>query len=113
MTGSSLPGGRPAHSSPLAALRSERLLSHNAIVGAGTVTAGVLGVAFQSMASHQLRPADYGSVFAVVTLVTFIGLPAGAFTLLMARETSIGRATGQQAASATLLRRGNHALLLV
>ncbi len=65
------------------------------------------------MAAHQLHPADYGSVFAVVTLITFIGLPAGAFTLLMARETSIGRATGQHAASGSLLRNGNQALLLV
>lgn len=95
------------------ALRGERILTHNLLVGTGTVGAGLLGVAFQSIASHQLRPADYGSVFAVVTLITFIGLPATAFTLLMARETSRGRASGHQAASATLLRRGNRALILL
>ncbi len=39
MTGSSLPGGRLARGIPLAALKSERLLSHNAVVGAGTVGA--------------------------------------------------------------------------
>jgi O-antigen/teichoic acid export membrane protein len=94
------------------ALKGERILTHNVVVGGGTIAAGLLGVAFQSLASHQLRPADYGSVFAVVTLITFIGLPASAFTLLMAQETSRGRASGQQAASATLLRRGNRALML-
>jgi O-antigen/teichoic acid export membrane protein len=88
------------------------VLTHNLIVGAGTVAAGVLGIAFQSIASHQLKPADYGSVFAVVTLITFIALPASAFTLLMARETSRGQASGHQAASVTLLRRGNRALML-
>jgi len=94
-------------------LKGDRLVAHNLIVGAGTIAAGVLGVAFQSLASHQLHPADYGAVFAVVTLITFIGLPASAFTLLMARETSRGLASGQQAASATLLGRGNRALLLI
>src|SRR5216683_858782 len=94
------------------ALKGERILTHNVVVGGGTIAAGLLGVAFQSLVSHQLRPADYGSVFAVVTLITFIGLPASAFTLLMAQETSRGRASGHQAASATLLRRGNRALML-
>src|SRR5690348_18389095 len=75
---------------------SEHLLTHNVVVGIGTVVAGVLGVAFQSVASHQLRPADYGSVFTVVTVITFISLPASAFTLLMARETSRGRASGHE-----------------
>src|SRR5207248_1518232 len=51
--------------------------------------------------------------FAVVTLITFIGLPAAAFTLLMARETSKGLASGHQALSANLLRRGNRALMLI
>src|SRR5690348_11730198 len=71
----------------------------------------MLGVAFQSLISHQLRPADFGSVFAVVTVMTLIGVPASAFTLLMARETSRGRAAGHEAASATLLRRGNRVLI--
>jgi O-antigen/teichoic acid export membrane protein len=96
----------------LAQLKGQGLVSHNLVLGGGTVAAGVLGVAFQSLASHQLKPADYGSVFAVVTLITFIGLPASAFTLLMARETSRGLASGHQALSATLLRRGNRALIL-
>jgi O-antigen/teichoic acid export membrane protein len=96
----------------LALLRGERVVSHNLIVGGGTVAAGLLGVAFQSLASHQFKPADYGSVFAVVTLITFVGLPASAFTLLMARETSRGRASGHQGLSASLLRQGNRALLL-
>jgi O-antigen/teichoic acid export membrane protein len=97
----------------LALLKGERVVTHNLVVGGGTIAAGVLGVAFQSLVSHQLRPADYGSVFAVVTLITFIGLPASAFTLLMAREASQGQASGQQAVSANLLRRGNRALMLV
>jgi O-antigen/teichoic acid export membrane protein len=96
----------------LALLKGERVVTHNLIVGGGTITAGLLGVAFQSLASHQFRPGDYGSVFTVVTLITFIGLPASGFTLLMARVTSQGQASGHQAASATLLRRGNRALML-
>src|SRR5260370_3416742 len=88
------------------------MLTHNLIVGGGTVAAGLLGVAFQSIASHQLKPADYGSVFAVVTLITLTTLPASAFTLLMARETSRGKASGHHAASVTLLRLGNRALML-
>ena len=87
-------------------------MAHNLIVGTGTVAAGLLGVAFQSIASHQLRPADYGGVFAVVTLITLIGLPAGAFTLLVARETSRGQASGNTASSDNLLRQGNKALML-
>jgi O-antigen/teichoic acid export membrane protein len=96
----------------LTLLKSERVVTDNLVVGGGTIAAGLLGVAFQSLASHQLRPAEYGSVFAVVTLVTFIGLPATSFTLLMARETSRGQASGHQAVSANLLRRGNRALML-
>src|SRR5438067_1135061 len=93
-------------------LRTERVFVHNMIVGGGTVSAGLLGVAFQSAVSHQLRPADYGSVFAVVTLLTFIGLPASAFTLLVARETSKGQALGHESPSAGLLSRGNRTLML-
>lgn len=93
-------------------LKGERVLTHNLIVGAGTITAGILGVAFQSLFSHQLRPADFGGVFAVVTLITFIGLPFSALTLLMARETSRDQAEGQHTRSAALLHSGNRALLL-
>ncbi len=96
-----------------ALLRGERLVAHNMIVGGGTVVAGMLGVAFQSLVSHRLQPADYGSVFVVVSLITLVGLPASAFTLLMARETSRGRATGQPAPSASLLRNGNRILFAV
>ncbi len=95
-----------------ATLVGERVLTHNLIVAAGTVAAGVLGVAFQAIVSHRLRPADYGGVFAVVTLITLIGLPASGVTLLMARQTSRDLASGQYAASTTLLRRGNWALVL-
>jgi O-antigen/teichoic acid export membrane protein len=89
------------------------VVTHNLIVGGGTMAAGVLGVAFQSLVSHQLRPADYGAVFAVVTIITFIGLPASAFTLLMARETSRDRAEGAHLRSTALLHFGNRTLLLL
>ena len=95
-----------------ALFKGERVLAHNIIVASGTLVAGGLGIAFQSLVSHRLQPADYGSVFAVVSLITLVGLPASAFTLLMARETSRGQASGHQALSVTLLRRGNRALML-
>jgi O-antigen/teichoic acid export membrane protein len=95
-----------------ATLVGERVLTHNLIVAGGTVTAGGLGVAFQSLVSHHLTPADYGGVFAVVTLITLLGLPASGFTLLMARQTSRDLATGQAESSTTLLRRGNRVLVL-
>ena len=95
-----------------ATLTGERVLTHNLIVASGTITAGALGVAFQALVSHQLRPADYGGVFAVVTLITLLGVPAGAFTLLMAREASRDLAAGQHARSTTLLCQGNRVLVL-
>ncbi len=93
-------------------LHSDQVVAHNLIVISGTMGAGALGVAFQSLVSHRLQPADYGAVFAMVSLITLIGLPASAFTLLMARETSRDRASGRQAQSAALLGRGSRALLL-
>jgi O-antigen/teichoic acid export membrane protein len=96
-----------------ALLSGERLVTHNLIVGGGSIAAGILGFAFQSLFAHNLRPGDYGAVFAVITLITLIGLPASAFTLLMARETSRDRAMGEIGLSATLLRRGNLALLVL
>ncbi len=93
-------------------LHSDQVVAHNLIVISGTMGAGAIGVAFQSLVSHRLQPADYGAVFAMVSLITLIGLPASAFTLLMARETSRDRASGRQAQSAALLGRGSRALLL-
>src|SRR2546421_2438623 len=90
----------------------ERLLASNLVVVSGSVAAGLLGFAFQSLISHQLRPSDYGAAFAAMTLLTFIGLPASALTLLMARETSRDRAAGHSAGSAVLLRSGNRNLLV-
>ena len=49
-----------------AILRGERVAVHKIIVGSGTILAGALGVAFQSLVSHRLEPADYGAVFALV-----------------------------------------------
>lgn len=103
----------PVPSSWLRLLKDERVVVHNLIVATGTVSAGVLGVAFQALVSHRFQPADYGAVFAVVSLITLIALPAGAFTLLMARETSRDLASGQRVLSAALLRRGNRTLVLV
>jgi O-antigen/teichoic acid export membrane protein len=93
-------------------LRGERILVDNLIVGLGTGLAGALGVAFQSVASHSLQPADYGSVFTVVTLMTLIGLPFAAFTLLMARETSRDRVNSDGGQSVALLITGTRVLLL-
>ena len=94
------------------AIRADQVVAHNLVLGAGTIAAGFLGVAFQSIVSHRLQPGDYGAVFAVVSLVTLIGLPAGALTLLMARESSRDQAKGTHAASAALLRGGNRVALL-
>ena len=96
-----------------APLKGEKVVTHNLIVGAGTIVAGLLGVAFQSLFAHRLQPVDYGGVFAVISLITFIGLPASAFTLVMARETSRDRASGQRVGSAALLRNGNRFLLVI
>jgi len=87
------------------------LLASNLVVVGGSVAAGVLGFAFQALISHQFRPSDYGNAFAAMTLLTLVGLPASALTLLMARETSRDRAVGHTASSAVLLRSGNRTLL--
>jgi len=100
-----------AQPKPLSALREQRLIGQNVLVAGGTILAGGLGFAFQIVVSHRLRPADYAAVFAAMTLVTLIGLPASALTLLMARETSRDRAVGHSAASAALLRSGNRTLV--
>lgn len=94
-------------------MASERLLATNLLVVGGSIAAGLLGFAFQAVISHQLRPSDYGAAFAAMTLLTLVGLPASALTLLMARETSRDRAAGHTASSAALLRSGNRALILI
>jgi O-antigen/teichoic acid export membrane protein len=88
------------------------LLASNLVVVVGSVAAGLLGFAFQALISHRLQPSDYGAAFAAITLLTFIGLPASALTLLMARQTSRDRAAGHSASSAVLLRSGNRTLLI-
>lgn len=89
----------------------DRIILHNVLVSAGTVAAGLLGFAFQVVVSHRVAPADYGAIFAVLTLLALVGLPASALTLMMARETSRDRANGHQAASAAMLHDGNRILL--
>lgn len=93
-------------------LRQDRLIGHNVLVAGGTILAGLLGFAFQALISHRLHPSDYGAAFAAMTLLTLVGLPASALTLLMARETSRDRAAGRSATSAALLYSGNQALLV-
>src|SRR5256885_14567305 len=101
-----------AQPKPLPTMRAERLIGHNMLVAGGTILAGTLGFAFQIVVSHRLRPADYAAVFAAMTLLTLVALPASALTLLMARATSRDRAAGHSAASAALLRSGNQTLLV-
>jgi len=76
------------------------------------MSAGLLGFVFQVVISHRVQPAEYGAIFAVMTLLTLVGLPASALTLMMAREASRDRAAGQRAASAAMLHDGNRILLL-
>lgn len=102
-----------AQAERLAKLKDDRLLSHNVLVAGGTILAGVIGFAFQSVFTHRLAPPDYAAVFAALSLLTLITLPASAVTLLMARETSRARASGHPVASAALLRSGNRTLLVV
>jgi O-antigen/teichoic acid export membrane protein len=101
-----------AQPKPLPALREDGLIGHNVLVAGGTILAGGLGFAFQVVVSHRLRPSDYAAVFAAMTVLTLIGLPASALSLLMARETSRDRAVGHSASSAALLRSGNRSLLV-
>jgi O-antigen/teichoic acid export membrane protein len=74
--------------------------------------AGVLGFAFQVVISHRVQPSEYGAIFTVMTLLTLVGLPASALTLMMAREASRDHANGQHASSAAMLHDGNRFLLL-
>jgi O-antigen/teichoic acid export membrane protein len=76
------------------------------------MSAGVLGFAFQVVISHRVQPTQYGAIFAVMTLLTLVGLPASALTLMMAREASRDRANGQHASSAAMLHDSNRILLL-
>ena len=96
----------------LSSSRGERIVVHNVLVSAGTMAAGLLGFAFQAAISHRVQPSQYGAIFAVMALLTLVGLPASALTLMMAREASRDRAKGQHASSAAMLHDGNRILLL-
>jgi O-antigen/teichoic acid export membrane protein len=89
----------------------DRIVVHNLLVSAGTFGAGLLGLGFQVVVSHRVAPTEYGAIFAVMTLLTLVALPAGAVTLMMAREASRDRAIGQHASSAAMLHDGNRLLL--
>jgi O-antigen/teichoic acid export membrane protein len=96
----------------LSSSRGERVVVHNVLVSAGTMAAGLLGFAFQVVISHRVQPSEYGAIFSVMTLLTLVGLPASALTLMMAREASRDRAGGQHASSAAMLHDGNRLLLV-
>jgi len=102
-----------APASRLSKFAADRLIQHNLVVAGGTVSAGLLGFAFQALISHHLSPANYGATFAVMTLLTVSWLPASAVTLVMAREASRDRAEGRTDHSAALLRSGNRLLLII
>src|ERR1700680_3896789 len=89
-----------------------QFVKHNLIAGTGNLVAGVLGFGLQAVVSHRLRPADFGAVFAVLSIINLLSLPAGAFTRLIAYETSRGLAIAgtRTAASAALLRSANKRL---
>jgi O-antigen/teichoic acid export membrane protein len=59
-----------------------------------------------------VQPSQFGAIFVVMTLLTLVGLPASALTLMMAREASRDQANGQHATSAAMLHDGNRILLL-
>jgi O-antigen/teichoic acid export membrane protein len=92
--------------------RGERIVLHNMLVSSGTLAAGLLGFAFQIVISHRVQPSQFGAIFVVMTLLTLVGLPASALTLMMAREASRDRASGRHATSAAMLHDGNRILLL-
>jgi O-antigen/teichoic acid export membrane protein len=73
---------------PSARHSGERLVAHNAIVGAGTLLAGALGFGMQAFLSHRLAPADYGAAFTAISVLALITLPTSALALVVAREAS-------------------------
>jgi O-antigen/teichoic acid export membrane protein len=94
------------------ALLPDRLISHNFVVAAGGISAGVLGLVFQGITSHRFRPTDYGAIFAVLSVLATIAVPAGALTLVMAKEASRDQADARSDRSAVMMRVGNRWLLL-
>jgi O-antigen/teichoic acid export membrane protein len=93
------------------AIKHDRMLSHNAVMGAGSLVAGVVGLAFQVVVSHRLQPSEYGAVFAAIAAITLLSTPASAFALLMAREASRDRAAGHSVRGAALLSGGSRTLV--
>jgi O-antigen/teichoic acid export membrane protein len=81
------------------------------VVAGATISAGVLGILFQSLTSHRFKPGEYGAIFAAMSMLATIAIPAGALTLLMARETSRDEAESRSDRSAAMLRIGNRWLL--
>lgn len=108
-------GGRATGGPRLSEVRRERrqFLTHNAVAGAGTWLAGILGLLLQALVSHHFRPAEYGAAFAVFTFFTLITQPAAGFGRMIAwktsRELAIG--DGSTVESSTLLRSTNARLL--
>ncbi len=87
-------------------------VAHNLVAGSGTLVAGLLAFAFQSVISHRLQPAGFGAVFSVITTITFVTFFAGAFGRLVSWSTSRERA-GAQVDSAAILASVNIRMLVL
>ncbi len=98
---------------PSSSPSSHHFLAHNAVLGVATTIAGLLGFTFQAILTHRLSPAQFAAAFTLISLISLLAVPAGALTLLMAREAAQAEASGRPQASSTLLRTGNRALLLL
>jgi O-antigen/teichoic acid export membrane protein/tetratricopeptide (TPR) repeat protein len=111
------PAPQPAGRQPLSDARRERrqFITHNAVAGAGTIVAGVLGLLLQALVSHHFKPAQFGSAFAVFTFFTVLTQPAAGFGRMVAWSTSRELATGDGSTpkSSNLLRSTNRRLLVV
>jgi hypothetical protein len=55
-----------------ALVTTDGIVLHNLIVGAGTITAGLFGAAFQSLVSRSPRQAEFGSTCAVVSIAMVV-----------------------------------------
>ena len=89
----------PAERAATGGSERRQFLTHNAVVGLGTLVAGLAGFGMQSLAGHRLYAADFGSTFAVITLTTLLVVPGGAYMRLVAwvtiRENARDRAASR------------------
>ena len=97
-------------------LRPDRrqFLQDNLLATMSTLVAGLLGFGLQAMASHDLKPAEYGRVFAVLGFFTLVTRPSAAFGRLQAWQTSRELSTdGTGDKSGVLLREQTIKLMLI